>query len=122
MDILRSGQFYKAEQISPSSPQNNASTVEPSSPNPCCVDYSCPNPCYPVVYPMSMPIVLPARTVFEPVIHDHPPLHVIKKIIKGDKKKWHKHSSSEGCSSSDTDTDSDSDIDTDTSSSDSSTD
>lgn len=71
----------------------------------CCPDYSCPNPCYPMMYPIPPPpVVIPVRTVFEPVIHHHPPLHVIKKIIKADKRRWKKYSSSVEYSSSDTET------------------
>ena len=93
MEILRNSEFFPKDQ-----------KVVTTNPTICCLDYSCPNPCYPVAYPMSMPIVLQAQTVFEPVIHNHPPLHVIKKIIKADKKKWKKHSSNEDSSYTDTDT------------------
>ncbi|CAG9580254.1 unnamed protein product [Danaus chrysippus] len=70
----------------------------------CCQEYSCPNPCYPHIYPPPpSPIVVPARTFYEPVVHNHPPLHVIKKIIARDKKKWRYDSTSEEFTSSDTD-------------------
>ncbi|CAH2085930.1 unnamed protein product [Euphydryas editha] len=53
-------------------------------------------------YPAVPSIPVPMTTFFEPVIHDHPPLHVIKKIIKKEKKRW-RFDDSDEYSSSDTD-------------------
>lgn len=66
---------------------------------PCCngvTCFPCPMP-YPYSYypmPMAMPevpIFMPAQAVYEPVIHDHPPIHEIRKLLnkKGKKKKKH---------------------------------
>lgn len=65
-----------------------------------------PVPMYP-----QMPIVLPMRTYFERVIHQHPPLEKIKQIIAEDEERWakygkakiEKHSSETDSDSSDTD-------------------
>lgn len=54
----------------------------------CVCPYQVPIP-VPMPLPMPIiqtPLVVPARTVFEPVVHDHPPLHEIQKIIKKHKK------------------------------------
>ncbi|VVC99941.1 unnamed protein product [Leptidea sinapis] len=54
----------------------------------CCYGSFCANPCvypYPMVAAPQVPVVVHARTFFEPVQHDHPPLGVIKDIIKADK-------------------------------------
>lgn len=89
--------------------ENNTSSTN------CCTNFPCPNPCFPPSgYSMSAPIIVPARAVFEPVVHNHPPLHKIKRIIRRDKRKWRKHwssssSSSNEFSSSSADTETDSD-------------
>lgn len=55
----------------------------------CCTSGRCYNPCPVPMIPIvpQPPVVIPGRAVFEPVVHDHPPLHVIQKIIKKKKKK-----------------------------------
>lgn len=81
----------------------------------CCTNYPCPNPCFQAsAFPMSPPIIVPARTVFEPVLHHHPPLEKIRRIIKRDKRRRRRRresssrsSSSEFSSSIESDTDSD---------------
>ncbi|XP_047026372.1 uncharacterized protein LOC124634751 [Helicoverpa zea] len=58
-----------------------------------------PMPMMPV--PMSIyarvPIVMPMKSYFEPVIHDHPPLHKIKHMIERDEKKWQKKNKGKDC-------------------------
>ncbi|CAK1543746.1 unnamed protein product [Leptosia nina] len=78
----------------------NASTTNGG----CCFGQICTNPCViPVpLYQPQMPIVLPARTVYEPVEHDHPPLGEIRDIITADKQRY---ASSESSDTSDTETD-----------------
>lgn len=78
---------------------------------PCCNGVSC----FPCPYPMPMaypvpvpqvpqiPIVVPAQTFYEPVIHDHPPLHEIKRIMKRKRRKRPRYSDSDSSDSSDAD-------------------
>lgn len=102
---------------------------QPGSPS-CCIAMVCYNPCpyaMPAPYYPQMPdipMVLPARTYYEPVIHNHPPLHKIQKIIKNDKKESKKGRFLSGFdTSSDTSDYMDTDyFDTETDSSDTSTD
>ncbi|KAJ0177541.1 hypothetical protein K1T71_006414 [Dendrolimus kikuchii] len=69
--------------------------------------------CYPCPMPVTFvqpPIIVPARAYFEPVIHDHPPLDVMRKIMKKQKSK-HRYTdySYDDSSGSCTDTGSDTD-------------
>lgn len=76
---------------------------------PCCNGVSC----FPCPYPMPMaypapvpqipqiPIVVPAQTFYEPVIHDHPPLHQIKSIIEKGKRRKRKRDDSHYIDSTD---------------------
>lgn len=71
------------------------------------------------MYPLQPPPVLYySHTYYEPVVHDHPPLRVIQKLIKEDEKKLHKwrhhgrRESSDDTDSSDYFTDSSSSSDT----------
>ncbi|CAF4818349.1 unnamed protein product [Pieris macdunnoughi] len=53
----------------------------------CCFGQVCTNPCvYPVQPAPQLPVILPARTVYEPVEHDHPPLGEIKDIIRAERR------------------------------------
>lgn len=53
---------------------------------------------FPMAVPMSMPfypripVMIPMKSYFEPVVHDHPPLYKIKEMIEADKKLWKKAS------------------------------
>lgn len=96
--------------------------------NTCCFGGACFSPCplasggimpMPMQFPLSppAPVMIPARTYYEPVVHNHPPLHKIRHIIKQDrdrKRKRHRSttydssSDRESCSGTDTETDSDS--------------
>lgn len=82
----------------------------------CCPRGDCPNPCMrfqPYYYVPQPPLVVPMRTTYEKVVHDHPPVHKIEDIIKRDKKeykRWKKnhlhHNHHEGQESCDEDDDS----------------
>lgn len=97
----------------------------------CCTSVGCYDPCPYQMMPMPMqmsyqvqqPVVFPMQMVYEPVVHDHPPLHEIKRIIKKDKRKRRqKHYTSDSedtdtrnsCSSTETDSDSDGEGESDT--------
>lgn len=69
-----------------------------------------PMPMYPRV-----PVILPMKAYFEPVIHDHPPIYEIQDLIRADKKKW-KHRHHKKNSQPSLEKQSESDADTDTSS------
>ncbi|CAG4946353.1 unnamed protein product [Colias eurytheme] len=87
-----------------------------STNGPCCFGQICTNPCtYPILpnY-QQMPIILPARTVYEPVEHNHPPLGDIKDLIEADKKRHNYVSYEFSDTSSETDTDTDTNTDSDT--------
>ncbi|XP_022826354.1 uncharacterized protein LOC111356285 [Spodoptera litura] len=58
-----------------------------------------PAPIMPIAIPVypRMPIIVPARTFFEPVRHDHPPLYKIKQMIERDEKKWKKENKGKNC-------------------------
>lgn len=67
--------------------------------------------CYPCPIPynfLQVPVIVPARTYFEPVIHDHPPLEVMKKIMNKNKKNYTEYNYDDSSSV----TDSGSEIDT----------
>lgn len=87
-------------------------------------------PPMPIVIPnyVNVPVMLPMRTYFEKVEHDHPSLCKIKQMIEEDNMKWKEENSESGSDISvmidddsidqsketDTDTDTDADIDTNT--------
>lgn len=57
----------------------------------------------PIPYFARVPVMVPMRSYFEPVIHDHPPLYIIKKMIERDEKNCMKHKhSKESVSETDT--------------------
>ncbi|XP_075976380.1 uncharacterized protein LOC142976736 [Anticarsia gemmatalis] len=69
-----------------------SSTATPST-SPCPVARPMPPPIpYPIPIPIypQMPIVIPMRTYYEPVIHNHPSLDKIRKLIKKDEERWEK--------------------------------
>ncbi|KAJ2947209.1 hypothetical protein O0L34_g16918 [Tuta absoluta] len=87
-----------------------ASSATPAGGKTCCTPGGC-MPCplpavplqfYPVPAQPPMPYVVPMRTVFEPVEHDHPPLHKIREMFRKGKKRW-SHVSSSSTSSSESD-------------------
>ena len=69
--------------------------------NTCCLPQGCFTPCptyglpmaVPMYPPPEMPEIVPLRAEFEPVIHDHPPLHKIQEIIN-DEHNHHRHKKS----------------------------
>lgn len=83
--------------------KNVMSTGTNTGSAPCCngvTCFPCPYPmpmAYPVPVPQipQIPIVVPAQTFYEPVIHDHPPLYKIKEIIKKGRKKKKRYSASD---------------------------
>lgn len=74
----------------------------------------------PMQFPIyaSVPLMMPMRSYFEPVKHDHPPLHKIKSLIEKEEKKWKEENGESGKESSVeiaySDTSSEQNIDTDT--------